>query len=277
MKTLTGKLALVTGAGSGIGRATALALAGERMQVIACDRDAGALGAIEAELRGRGALAGAEVVDVSDREAMRALAERVHRTAPALDVLVNNAGVAHMGRMIDTPLADWDHVLGVNLGGVIHGCHFFVPAMVRRRSGHVVNISSMVGIVALPGTIAYVTSKFAVLGLSEALRAELAPHGVGVSAICPGVIRTNIARSMRVSIGPSSGETKSVLEKYGPSFGHDPSSIARAVVRAVRKNRGTVPVTAESHALAWLKRASPRAAGLVSEAIARLSPGEAAP
>lgn len=273
MKDLSGKTALVTGAGSGIGRATALALAAEGMRVIACDRDEGGLDEVARALgaRARGAqLAMRAVVDVTSRDAMRDLAAR----APAVDVLVNNAGVAQMGRMIDTSLADWDHVLGVNLFGVVHGCHFFVPGMVARaRGGHVVNVASMVALVALPGTIAYTTSKFAVLGLSEALRAELRPHGIGVSAICPGVTRTNIARAMRISEDLS--RHRGILDRFGPSFGHDPESVARAVVRAIRRDEGTVPVSFESRALAAIKRASPRAAGLLGSAIARLSPGQA--
>ena len=269
MKQLRGGLALVTGAGSGIGRATTLALANEGMQIVVCDRDAAALDRVASTLGDRCALAA--TVDVGDRDAMRTLADRVHAMAPSLDVLVNNAGVAHVGRMIDTPLADWDHVLRVNLGGTIHGCHFFVPNMVKRRAGHVVNVASMVALCALPGTIAYVTSKFAVLGLSEALRAELAPHRVGVTAICPGVIRTNIARTMRVT--DAFGAHRGMLDRWGPSFGHDPDGVARAIVRSIRDNRGTVPVTAESHALHWLKRTSPRAADVLASAIARIAPG----
>ncbi len=269
MMDLRGKLALVTGAGSGIGRATALALGREGMRVVVCDRDEAAVAGVGRELGS--ALALAETVDVTSRDGMRALADRVHALAPALDVLVNNAGVAQAGRMVDTPLADWDHVLGVNLFGVVFGCHFFVPPMVQRaRGGHVVNVASMVALVALPGTIAYTTSKFAVLGLSEALRAELAPHGIGVSAICPGITRTNIARSMRYS--EPLARHRGVLDRLGPSFGHDPDSVARAVVGSVRRNRGTVPVSFESQALSLIKRASPGAAAMIGAAIARMAP-----
>jgi NAD(P)-dependent dehydrogenase (short-subunit alcohol dehydrogenase family) len=270
MQRLRGGLALVTGAGSGIGRATALALARAGMRVVVCDRDAAALDEITRALGD--ACAMREVVDVGDREAMRAFADRVHAIAPSVDVLVNNAGVAHVGRMIDTPLADWDHVLRVNLGGTIHGCHFFVPNMVAAKKGHVVNVASMVALVALPGVIAYATSKFAVLGMSEAMRAELAPHGVGVSAICPGVIRTNITRAMRLS--GSLAAHRGVFDRWGPSFGHDPDTVARAIVRSIGRG-GTVPVTIESHALHWLKRTSPRAASLLTATMARMAPGTA--
>jgi NAD(P)-dependent dehydrogenase (short-subunit alcohol dehydrogenase family) len=270
MRDLGGKVALVTGAGSGIGRATARALASRGMRVVICDRDEAGLAEVARELGSQLALAAR--LDVTDRDEMRALAHRVHALTPALDVLVNNAGVAQAGRMIDTPLADWDAVLGVNLFGVVHGCHFFVPNMVKRaQGGHVVNVASMVALVALPGTIAYTTSKFAVLGLSEALRAELAPHRIGVSVICPGITRTRISKSMHYA--PALAEHRGVLDRFGSSFGHDPEGVARAIVRAIRQNRGTVPVSLEARALGLLKRASPRAAGLLGSAIARLAPG----
>lgn len=240
------------------------------MRVVICDRDESGLAEVARELGSQLALAAR--LDVTNRDEMQALADRVHALTPALDVLVNNAGVAQAGRMIDTPLADWDAVLGVNLFGVVHGCHFFVPNMVKRaQGGHVVNVASMVALVALPGTIAYTTSKFAVLGLSEALRAELSPHHIGVSAICPGITRTRISKSMHYS--PALADKRGLLDRFGSSFGHDPEGVARAIVRAIRQNRGTVPVSLEARALGLLKRASPRAAGLLGSAIARLAPG----
>ena len=271
MNELRGKLALVTGAGSGIGRATALALAREGMRLVICDRDEAALAAVARELASQHARS--ERVDVSDRDAMRALADRVHASFPAVDVLVNNAGIAHAGRLVDTTLEDWDRVMAVNLGGVMHGCRFFVPKMIARGAGgHVVNVSSMAGLFAFPGIAAYTTSKFAVVGLSESLRAELAPHRIGVSTICPGVTRTNLSRTMTLS--DALAAQRSVLDRFGSGFGHDASSVAAAIVRAIRANRGTVPVSVETRTLDWIRRRSPRAAGWLGSAIAHLSPGK---
>jgi NAD(P)-dependent dehydrogenase (short-subunit alcohol dehydrogenase family) len=135
-------------------------------------------------------------VDVSKREEMRAFAEAAHARVPALDLLVNNAGVGIGGGFLDTSLEDWDWIVGINLIGVVQGCHFFVPPMVKRgRGGHVVNISSAAGYLASSALAAYCTTKFGVLGLSEALREELHRHGIGVTAICPGIINTNITRT----------------------------------------------------------------------------------
>ena len=196
MKKLDGKLALVTGAGSGIGRATANALAREGMRVVVCDVDQARVDDVARELGARCVLA--RKVDVADRAAMRAFADEVHAIEPALDVLVNNAGVAVGGGILDTTVENWDWLMGINLGGVFNGCHVFAPAMAAQRRGHIVNVSSMFGYFAPPGVMAYAASKFGVLGMSLSMRAELAEHGVGVSAICPGMIATNIIHGSRL-------------------------------------------------------------------------------
>ena len=190
-KSLEGKAALVTGAGSGIGRATAVALAGAGARVLAVDVDETSLASLARQLGDRCVFR--KRVDVSKKDEMAALADEVHAAHGPLDVLVNNAGVGHSGGILDSSLPDWEWVIGVNLWGVVYGCHFFVPRMVERRAGgHVVNIASGFGLVAGGGVAPYCTTKFAVVGLSESMRAELAPHGIGVSAVCPGVIDTDI-------------------------------------------------------------------------------------
>ena len=135
----------------------------------------------------------ARQVDVADREQMREFAAAAHAQAGPVDLLVNNAGVGLAAGFLDTELEDWDWILGINVLGVVHGCHFFLPPMVRRGTGgHVANVSSMAGFHASPVLNAYTTTKFGVLGFSEALREELRPHRIGVTAICPGMINTPI-------------------------------------------------------------------------------------
>ncbi len=252
MKDLVGKLALVTGAGSGIGRATALLFAERGARVVAVDVDGARVEAVRAQLGSKCVLA--RRVDVSQRGEMRALADEVHDSLGVLDVLVNNAGVGHGGGVVETPLTDWDWVLGVNLGGVIHGCHFFVPPMVARGSGgHIVNIASVFGLVAPAGAAPYAAAKFAVVGLSESLRAELLPHGIGVSTICPGLIATDIIERSRFT-----DETlRPRMAAFFAHRGQSPANVARAIARAIAKNTLMVPVGIGAWFAYLGKRAAP--------------------
>lgn len=253
MKT-SNKVVVVTGAGSGIGRATALAFAADGARIVASDIDQSRLDALAGELGER--LLFAQKVDVADRAQMAAFAAAVHAKVPAADVIVNNAGVAVGGTFLDTSLDDWDWLLGVNLKGVVHGCHFFVPAMVARGSGHVINLSSILGIYPAPQVTAYVASKFAVLGLSQSLRAELAPHGVGVTAICPGMINTAIIDGSRMSGGVADRKAK-VASAFSRG-GAPPSLVAKSIVEAVRTNPAVRTVGRDAWAIHALTRMAPR-------------------
>jgi NAD(P)-dependent dehydrogenase (short-subunit alcohol dehydrogenase family) len=262
---MTGKLALVTGAGSGIGRATAAALAKRGARVVVVDVDAARVDEVKAELGDACALG--RRVDVSKRDEMRALADDVHRSQGPLDVLVNNAGVGHSGGVLDTKLEDWDWVIGVNLWGVIHGCHFFVPEMARRRRGHVVNVASMFGLLA-PGEVApYCTTKFAVVGLSESMRSELAAHGVGVTAVCPGMINTDILARGRFTDERLRPNAVATFSKRGRS----PDQVARAILRAIAHNVAVVPVGTEAW-VGWIgKRISPELTARVGRRVERMT------
>jgi 2-hydroxycyclohexanecarboxyl-CoA dehydrogenase len=263
---LTGTVALVTGAGSGIGRVTALALA-ERAATVLCadiDGDAADKTAIACEERGAG-LATAHLLDVTDRAAVEALARDVQRDHGALDVLVNNAGVGITGRFLAMSGEDWEWIRGVNLDGVVHCCAAFVPAMVERGRGQVVNISSGLGYTPTATEPAYVTTKAAVLALSQCLRADWREHGVGVTAICPGVINTPIVDHTRY-LGDQADP--SVRERTARMFrrGHSPEMVAAAVIAAVENDPAVVPVGIEARVGWYLSRFAPMR---LKQAIAR--------
>ncbi|MCX5132147.1 SDR family oxidoreductase [Streptomyces sp. NPDC060011] len=267
-----GQLVLVTGAGSGIGRATAFAFAEAGARVVAVDRDAesAARTAEMSRLIGSPA-AWAETVDVSDEQAMEKLAEKVATEYGVVDVLVNNAGVGLSGSFFDTTPEEWKKVLDVNLWGVIHGCRLFGKQMADRgQGGHIVNTASAAAFQPSKALPAYSTSKAAVLMLSECLRAELAGQGIGVSAICPGLVNTNITATTRFA-GVDATEEKRRQKRSTRLYGlrnYPPEKVADAILRAVVRNEAVVPVTPEARGAHLLHRFAPRAL----RAIARLEP-----
>jgi NAD(P)-dependent dehydrogenase (short-subunit alcohol dehydrogenase family) len=259
---LRGRSVLVTGAGSGIGRETALLAARRGADLAICDLDEAGLADLETAAHDFGARVLARRVDVASVDQMGEFAEAVHAEAGAVDLLVNNAGVGLGAAFLDTDLEDWNWILGVNLMGVVHGCHFFVPRMVERGAGgHVVNVSSMAGFFASPSLAAYSATKFAVLGLSEALREELRPHGIGVTAICPGMINTPITRNApaRGALADAAARERVVALYARRNYG--PERVAGKILRAVERDRTVAPVAAEAWIAYALKRVSPRLAG----------------
>lgn len=267
-----GQLVLVTGAASGIGRTTAFAFAEAGARIVAVDRDAeGAARTAEMSRLIGAPEAWGETVDVSDEQAMEKLAEKVAGEYGVVDVLVNNAGIGLSGSFLQTSPKDWKKVLDVNLWGVIHGCRLFGRQMAERgQGGHIVNTASAAAYLPSKALPAYSTSKAAVLMLSECLRAELAGEGIGVSAICPGIVNTNITSTARFA-GVDEAEEKRRQKKSARLYGlrnYPPEKVADAILRAVVKNQAVVPVTPEARGAHYMSRFTPR----TLRAIARLEP-----
>lgn len=267
-----GQLVLVTGAASGIGRATAFAFAEAGARVVAVDRDAeGAARTAEmARLIGAPEAWG-EVVDVSDEQAMEKLAEKVAAEYGVVDVLVNNAGIGMSGSFLETTSEDWKKVLDVNLWGVIHGCRVFGRQMADRgQGGHIVNTASAAAFQPSRVLPAYSASKAAVLMLSACLRAELAGQGIGVTAMCPGLVNTGITATAHFA-GASPEEEKRRQRRAARLYGlrnYPPEKVADAILRAVVRNEAVVPVTPEARGAYLLSRVAPRSL----RALARLKP-----
>jgi NAD(P)-dependent dehydrogenase (short-subunit alcohol dehydrogenase family) len=264
-ENLAGRVVLVTGAGSGIGRETALLCARRGADLAICDVNDDGLAETEAGARALGRQVLARHVDVADREQMREFAATVAAELGVVDLLVNNAGVGLGAGLLDTELEDWDWIVPINLMGVVHGCHFFIPPMVERgRGGHVVNVSSAAGLWAPPTLNAYAATKFAVRGMTEALREELHEHGIGVTAICPGIINTPITANSRMRGAQAEpGEQDRVVDFYRRR-NYGPDKVAKNILKAVERNRGVAPVSPEAWLSYGLVRVSPRLAGWIS-------------
>ena len=248
----------MTGAASGIGLETALAFARRGADLVICDLDERGLGAAAEQIEGLGCNAMARRVDVSSADQMAVFAAEVHQEVEAVDILMNNAGVAIGGPFLSTSLEDWNWILGINTLGVVHGCHFFIPNMVQRgRGGHVINVSSAAGYSASSALPAYNVTKFSVLGLSEALWEELRPHAIGVTAVCPGLIDTPITRNARLVGEMDKPERRKQMVEGYRRRGYTPERVARNILKAVEKNRLVAPISPEAWALYYLKRFAP--------------------
>lgn len=257
MKDLRRKIVVVTGAGSGIGRATALAFAraGARLHLVDIDeaRVRATADALK-DQRPTPPVAAFHVVDCSDARAMDRLAARIYEVDGRVDVLHNNAGVCVGGPVQELSLDDWRWSFDVNVWGLVHGIHFFVPRMIAQGGGaHLVNTASMAGLVGLPLVAPYCASKFAAVGLSEALAAELAPHRIRVTLVCPGAVRTNVMRDGRLRLpGKWSDRIRAAFDRHSA----DPDELARAIVKAVERNQGLVLWPGHMLPLWLLKRTS---------------------
>jgi NAD(P)-dependent dehydrogenase (short-subunit alcohol dehydrogenase family) len=247
MKELKGKVAAVTGAASGLGRAMALAFANEGMHLALADVDGPNLASTENEIRSKGARAVSMQVDVSDEAQVEAFAKKTVSQLGAVHVVCNNAGVSPLGAAWENSVDEWRWILGVNLWGVIHGVRAFAPRLIAQGEGHIVNTASVAGLISPPGTAAYNVTKHAVVALSETLHHDLRGRGspVGVSVLCPAYVPTGIADSERnrpshVQAAEKSDATlarEALLKKAVASGRLSAGDVARAVVAAVKEER----------------------------------------
>lgn len=252
MKKFEGRVAVVTGGASGVGRATAERLGDRGCHVALVDIDEAALEKAARDLEGAGVSVSRHVADVSDAARMERLPSEVIDAHGAVHILVNNAGVSVSATFEDHTLDDLQWIVGINFWGVVHGCKFFLPLLKEVEEAHIVNISSMFGFIGVPTQSAYCATKYAVKGFSEALWAELQGTSVGVTSIHPGGVRTNIASTMRAYDEEVRSATVAGLERSRP-----PEVVAKAIVRAIEKDKLRAIVGWEAYAADWFKRVLP--------------------
>ncbi|MBR9805170.1 SDR family NAD(P)-dependent oxidoreductase [bacterium] len=258
MKNFNGKHVLITGAASGIGRETAMAFAHEGAILCLADIDAEGVRQTKRLICGLGGSARAFHCDVSDADSVKTMADAIHQDIDCLDILMNNAGLGCAGHFLETSLETWQTIMNVNVMGVLNGCHAFLPKMIERgNGGHVVNTSSSSAFVATQELPLYAASKSAVLGFSESLRADMAKHAIGVTAICPGIVNTPIVANAIVEGGLAAMGRRDKIEAFYRRRNYQPSRVAREVLKAVKRNVGVKPISPEAWGMYYCKRLAP--------------------
>jgi len=250
MKSLEDKVVVITGAGSGIGQALAINLAKRGALLALSDIDEAGLAVTVDLVKGAGAReVRSDPLDVADRAAFTAYAETVVGQFGRVNVVINNAGVALAGNFDELTYEDLDWIVGINFWGVVHGTKEFLPHIIASGDGHVVNISSLFGLVSMPGQSAYNATKYAVRGMTEALREEMliAGHRVGVTAVHPGGIKTAIARNARVSASEDKAATAKLFDEKLAKM--TPEKAAEIIVKGILGNKARVLVGLDAHAV----------------------------
>jgi NAD(P)-dependent dehydrogenase (short-subunit alcohol dehydrogenase family) len=255
-QSYAGKRCFLTGAASGIGRATALKLAADGAELFLTDRNAEGLAETVADARALGALVLAHrALDISNYEEVAAFGADIHSAHPSMDVVMNIAGVSAWGTVSHLTHQHWESMVSINLMGPIHVIETFVPPMVLAgNGGHLVNVSSAAGLVALPWHAAYSASKYGLRGLSEVLRFDLARHGIGVSVVVPGAVKTPMVQSVEIAgIDRDHPQVRKWVDRFS---GHavSPEVVADKILRGVSRNRYLIYTSGDIRALYAFKR-----------------------
>jgi NADP-dependent 3-hydroxy acid dehydrogenase YdfG len=267
---LGNRVAVVTGAGGGIGRATALAMARRGCHLALADIDEAAVRDTAREAQGLGVRATAHRLDVADRAAVRAFPQQVEAAHKRVDILMNNAGVALGGTFEQVGEDDFDWLMEINFGGVVRMTRAFLPLLRYSDDARIVNVSSIYGIITPPGQAAYAASKFAVRGFSNVLRHELEGSRVGVSVVHPGGVATSIAKNARIPAGAPLDDVERGRKIMQKLLRMAPSDAAAIIVRGIEKRQARILVGSDARAAALLERLAPVAYwNLIKKAIKR--------
>jgi short-subunit dehydrogenase len=261
MTAINGSAAAVTGAASGIGRALAIELAARGCDLAIADRDEAGLAAVAAELAKSGRKVTTHRLDVSEPAQIEEFAGAAASAHPGLNIVINNAGVALLGQFNEIDLAQFEWLMNINFWGVVHGTHAFLPHLSSRPAAHIVNISSIFGIIAPPGQTAYCAAKFAVRGFSESLRHELALANspVKVSVVHPGGIKTNIVRNMRMGVAVTDNARRAeAIDRFDNSFAKTTSqAAAQTIIAGIEKDAPRILIGGDARFMDLLQRFRP--------------------
>jgi short-subunit dehydrogenase len=258
MRAFTGKVAAITGAGSGMGAALARALAAQGCHLALADRNAEALAEVQAAVSAQRVKVTADAIDVSDPEAVNAWAAQTQRAHGAVHLLFNNAGVSVTGAAAAMKMADFEWLMNINFWGVVHGCRAFLPYLSAAPHAHIINTASIFGVVAVPSQSAYNASKFAVRGYTESLEQELRDTQVRVSCVLPGGVKTNIVRSSRYYPSDNAAPTRDeAIVRFEAMAGLTSDQAADIILAGVRRDKRRILVGNDARLLDWVARALP--------------------
>lgn len=263
MTAIRGSAAAVTGAASGIGRALALELAARGCDLALADRDEAGLQAVAAEIaKAQTRKVTVHRVDVSEPGQIEAFAQSALAAHPGLNIVINNAGVALLGQFGEIDQAQMEWLMNINFWGVVHSTRAFLPHLSRQREAHIVNLSSIFGIIAPPGQTAYSASKFAVRGFSESLRHELqmAASPVRLSVVHPGLIATDIARNSPASTGIADNARRAeLIERFDALASKPPAAAAQRIILGIEKNQPRILIGSDARFMDLMQRLRPAA------------------
>ena len=263
MTDIQGKVAIVTGAASGIGRALAVQLAGEGAIVAATDVDRTGLAETAQRIVQAGGKVSTYLVDVADKAAVYAFAEEIHATLGGADIVINNAGVAQIARIEDLAYDDFEWVMNIDFWGMVYGTKAFLPQLQSKGRGHVVNVSSIFGLIAVPTQAAYNSAKFAIRGFTEALRLELRGTGIQVSCVHPGGIKTNIVRNARFLQGTSVQEQEEATTGFDKIARTTPEQAAAVIIKGIKRNKPRILIGIDARIVDWIQRLLPARYGFL--------------
>ncbi len=261
MTDIRGKVAVITGAASGIGRATAVALAREGARVAIADVDRAGLAETATLVAAIGGQASTYLLDVSSRDAVYAFAQEIEAQFGGADIVINNAGIAQVATVEDLPYEDFELVMNIDFWGMVYGSKAFLPQLRKKGEGHIVNVSSIFGLFSVPTQAAYNSAKFAIRGFTEALRHEMRGSGIVVSCVHPGGVKTNVMRNARFLQGVQTSEREQAVSGFDKLARTTPDRAAQVIIKGIRKNNPRILIGMDARIVDWLVRLLPASYG----------------